>query len=237
MSVRDRARVAALAALLLQLPLAKADGTTSFAPAGGRVTVAVRSLHELRYAKLVRQSWDVSCGAAALSTLLTYHFDRPVSEYAVATWILRGVDPQRVRARGGFSLLDLKRFAQALGYRAEGYGGMTLEELARLDVPAIVPVRIHGLDHFVIVRGFLADRVVLGDPAFGNLTLPKTSFQQLWKGGIAFVVLAGGAPEPRASALAPEIAELRVPDLPNVARLLRGAGPAPLTRAQPAVPR
>lgn len=238
MSGKARACVAALGALLLQTPCAHAAGTTtSITSAGSRLTIPVRSLQELRYAKLVRQSWDVSCGAAALSTLLTYHFGRQVSEYAVATWILRGVDPQRVRARGGFSLLDLKRFAQALGYRAEGYGGMTLDELAGLAAPAIVPVRIHGLDHFVIVRGFLADRVVLGDPAFGNIAVSEARFQQLWKGGIAFVVLADGAPEPGASALAPEVAELRVPDLPNVARLLRGAGPAPLTRARPSVPR
>ncbi|HEX6999292.1 MAG TPA: C39 family peptidase [Gammaproteobacteria bacterium] len=231
-----RARLlAALASLALAAPVARAS-TAVFGAAGSRLTVPVRSLQELRFADLVRQTWDVSCGAAALSTLLTYHLGRPVSEYAIATWILRGVDPQRVRARGGFSLLDLKRFAEALGYRAEGYGGMTLADVADLGVPAIVPVRIHGLDHFVVVRGVLGGRVVIGDPAFGNLTVDAARFEQLWKGGIAFVVLADGAREPAADRLAPDVADLRVPDLPSVGRLLRGAGPAPLTRGQPAVP-
>jgi hypothetical protein len=227
--------LAALAVFVLAAPTATA-GTADITAAGTRVTVPVRSLQELRYSRLVRQTWDVSCGAAALSTLLTYHMDRPVDELTVATWILRGVDPQRVRARGGFSLLDLKRFAEALGYRAEGYGEMTLDELAELRAPAIVPVRIHGLDHFVVMRGFLGGRVLLGDPAFGNITMPEQQFERLWKGGIAFFVFEGSAPAPDANLLTPEVADLRVPDLPAVGRLLRGAGPAPLTRGHPTVP-
>ncbi|HEY7378909.1 MAG TPA: C39 family peptidase [Steroidobacteraceae bacterium] len=226
-------RVSAVQAALLVLALISAEAmsaTAAIDPAGTRVAVPVRSMQELRFSHLVPQTWDVSCGAAALSTVLTYDLGRPVSEYTVATWILRGVDPQRVRARGGFSLLDLKRFAKAAGYEAEGYGGMTFEELVALRTSAIVPVRIHGLDHFVVMRGAIADRVVLGDPAFGNLTVSTERFQQLWKGGIAFVVFREGDPTPVADPLAPEIADLRVPDLPSVERLLRGTGPAPLTR-------
>jgi predicted double-glycine peptidase len=231
-----RARLSAALTLLALVPAMAISATAAVESASSRVVVPVRSLQEMRYAHLVAQSWDVSCGAAALSTLFTYHLDHPVTEYSVATWILRGVDPQRVRARGGFSLLDLKRFSQALGYRAEGYGGMTLRELAALGTPAIVPVRIHGLDHFVVMRGIVGDRVVLGDPAFGNLTVRTGQFERLWKGGIAFVVQGDGAATPGADPLAPEIADLRVPDLPSVSRLLRGAGPAPLTRGQPSVP-
>jgi predicted double-glycine peptidase len=228
-------RAQTLAALAV-LALAAPAGAAEVVIAGTRMTVPVRSMQELRYSRLVRQTWDVSCGAAALSTLLTYHMDRPVSELTVATWILRGVDPQRVRARGGFSLLDLKRFAEALGYRAEGYGSMTLQELIDVGAPAIVPVSIHGLDHFVVMRGVLGGRVLLGDPAFGNITMPTQQFEKLWKGGIAFLVFDAGRAEPRAELLAPEIADLRVPDLPAVGRLLRGAGPAPLTRGHPSVP-
>ena len=62
-----------------------------------RVTRAVVSWQELRQSKLVRQSWDSSCGAAALSTVLTHHFGLSVSEYAIAAMILRETDPARVR--------------------------------------------------------------------------------------------------------------------------------------------
>jgi predicted double-glycine peptidase len=90
----------------------------------------IRSLKEIRGEGVVRQRWDMSCGAAALSTLLTYEFRDNTPETAIVVWILHRVDPIKVRARGGFSLLDLKRFAQARGYRAEGYAGMSIEELA-----------------------------------------------------------------------------------------------------------
>jgi uncharacterized protein len=234
--MRPGARLPATLAVLLLASPATLAATAAIEPAGSRVAVPVRSMQELRFSKLVRQTWDVSCGAAALSTVFTHHLGRPVSEYAVATWILRGIDPRRVRARGGFSLLDLKRFSEALGYRAEGYGEMTLDELVALRAPAIVPVRIHGLDHFVVLRGLVGGRVVLGDPAFGNLTVSTARFLQLWKGGIAFVVFNPGDAEPGNPPLTPEIADLRVPDLPAVTRLLRGAGPSPLTRGRPAVP-
>ena len=73
----------------------------------------VRSLKEIRGEAVVRQRWDMSCGAAALSTVLTYDFKDPTPETAIVVWILHRVDAGRVRARGGFSLLDLKHFAEA----------------------------------------------------------------------------------------------------------------------------
>ena len=154
-----------------------------------RATKTVRTLKEMRYEQIVRQKWDMTCGAAALSTLLTYDFKDNTPETAVVTWILRRTDPVKMQARKGFSLLDLKHFVQARGYRAEGFSEMSLEELADLKVPAIVPVRSKGVDHFVIVRGVFGDRVVLADPAFGNMTMKAQKFQEVWKQGIAFLVL------------------------------------------------
>jgi predicted double-glycine peptidase len=153
-----------------------------------RATITVRTLKEMRYEQVVRQQWDMTCGAAAISTLLTYDFKDRTSETAVVTWILRRTDPVKVQARKGFSLLDLKHFVQARGYRAEGFSEMSLEELAGLKIPAIVPIRSKGVDHFVIVRGVFGDRVVLADPAFGNMTIKAQKFQEIWKQGIAFIV-------------------------------------------------
>jgi predicted double-glycine peptidase len=93
-----------------------------------------------------------------------------------------------VQSRGGFSLLDLKHFVQARGYRAEGFSDMSLEELADLKIPAIVPIHSKGVDHFVIVQGVFGGRVVLADPAFGNMTMKAKQFQGVWKNGIAFLV-------------------------------------------------
>ena len=148
----------------------------------------IRSLQEIRAEGVVKQRWDISCGAAALSTVLTYDYNDPTPETAIVVWILHRVDATRVRERGGFSLLDLKHFAEARGYHAEGFSGMTLQDLLQEKKSAIVPIRLKGFDHFVVVRGFAAGHVLLADPGFGNLTMRVDRFQELWKNGVAFVV-------------------------------------------------
>jgi hypothetical protein len=148
----------------------------------------IRSLKEIRGEGVVRQRWDMSCGAAALSTLLTYDFKDKTPETAIVVWLLHRVDPARVRARGGFSLLDLKHFAQARGYQAEGFSGMTIRDLAMEKMSVITPIRLKGFDHFVVVRGVEDGRVLIADPGFGNLTMRVDRFQQLWKNGVVFIV-------------------------------------------------
>jgi len=146
----------------------------------------VRSLLEIRQANVVVQQWDMSCGAAALATLFTYHHGEPVSEKAIAQAMLRKTDPLRVKVRGGFSLLDMKRFAESRGFHAEGYMDATLADLVQLG-PAIVPVNTNGYPHFVVFKGLRSDRVSIADPAFGNRSLPVEDFEKAWQ-KIAFVV-------------------------------------------------
>jgi predicted double-glycine peptidase len=153
----------------------------------------------MRQRAVVMQRWDVSCGAAALATLLTHDLGDPVTERAVAEGMLRRTDPLKVRVQGGFSLLDLQEFAEARGYEADGYGRVSLDDLVAL-APAIVPVRFHGYDHFVVFRGVRGKRVVLADPAFGRRTASVSEFERAWKLRVAFVV----APRPAAAAEASE---------------------------------
>jgi predicted double-glycine peptidase len=135
----------------------------------------------------VIQEWDTSCGAAALATVLTYAFGDPVSEKAAAQGMLRRTDPLRVRVRGGFSLLDMKRFAESRGYEAEGYRSLSLEELLRMRSP-IVPIDERGYAHFVVVRGGRDGVLDIADPAYGNRTMTQARFARAWKDGIGFVL-------------------------------------------------
>ncbi len=146
----------------------------------------VRSLAEIRYQNVIPQKWDLSCGAAALATLLTYDLADPVSEKAVATEILRKRDPSKIRKQGGFSLLDLQEVAVARGYEADGYGNLTITDLASM-LPAIVPLELSRGDHFVVVRQIGSDDVVFADPAFGNRRLSTTAFAGFWVQKVAFV--------------------------------------------------
>jgi len=147
----------------------------------------VRSLAEMRHEGVVMQQWDASCGAAALATVLTFGFDDPVSERAVARGMLRQTDELRVKVRGGFSLLDMKRFAEGRGYAAEGYRDLGLPELLALHGP-IVPIDEFGYAHFVVVRGGSGTDVEVADPAFGRRTMPRERFEAAWQGGIGFVL-------------------------------------------------
>ncbi|WP_119155064.1 C39 family peptidase [Caldimonas tepidiphila] len=141
----------------------------------------VRSLLERRHENVIIQQWDNSCGAAALATVLTYYRNFPVSEKQVAHGMLRRTDPLRVRYRGGFSLLDMKRYVSQLGFESEGYEGMGLEDLAGA-LPMIVPLQLRGYPHFVVVRKVGEGTVSISDPSFGNYEMRQDEFAAAWPG-------------------------------------------------------
>jgi uncharacterized protein len=167
----------------------------------------VKSLLETRHEHVVIQKFDLSCGAAALATLLNYQYGDPVSERDVAKGLIRREEylqnPALVKIRQGFSLLDLKRYAEQRGYEGIGYGKLTLEDLIER-APVMVPIQTHGYNHFVIFRGLWGTRVLLADPAWGNRTMPVDAFEQMWLnypdfGRVGFVVTRseGGDVGPR----------------------------------------
>ena len=156
----------------------------------------VKSLLEMRHDRVTIQNWDLSCGAAALRTILKYEYDDPVSERDIAKALIARdsyIDnPALVRARQGFSLLDLKRYVDARGYRGIGYGKLELDHLIER-APIIIPIRINGYSHFVVFRGMRGNRILLADPAWGNRTLTLDEFEDAWLaysefGRVGFVV-------------------------------------------------
>lgn len=148
--------------------------------AGERV---VKSLLEMRHENVVIQQWDLSCGAAALATLLKYQHGDPVTEKEVALSLMKREEyiknPQLIQSREGFSLLDLKRHVDARGYLGSGYGKLQLKDLIA-KAPLIVPIQTHGYNHFVVFRGMYRDRALLADPAWGNRTMPVEEFMGHW---------------------------------------------------------
>ena len=188
---------AIIGALLLLLPIQSAWA----GDAAQRGVKNVRSLLEMRHQAVVLQQWDLSCGAAALATILNYEHGERLTERSIAKAMLENTDSELVQKHLGFSLLDLKRFADGHGYEGEGYGDMTLEDLVQFG-PAILPVHINIYDHFVVFRGLRGNRVLLADPAYGNRTMPIWEFEKVWQKKVAFVVTRrdGKAPPDRLSA-------------------------------------
>lgn len=157
----------------------------------GRVQKDVKSLKEIRSTNIVNQSLDYSCGPASLATLLSYYFEDKVTEAEILESLLSTTDIEKVKAKKGFSLLDLKRFAVGRGYEVVGYK-MDLEFLVELDKPVLVPVDIKDYSHFVIFRGLKGDRVFLADPVLGNMTMKAEKFLKIWQAGIGLVLTKDG---------------------------------------------
>jgi predicted double-glycine peptidase len=207
-----------MAALLFWTATVIAPGGREAAVAGDRPR-AVRSLIETRHRNVVLQQWDLSCAAAALATILRFQHGVPVTERSVALGLIDRKEymenPNLIRLRQGFSLLDLKRFVDGLGYEGIGYGRLSLPDLFKR-APVIVPVNLQGFPHFVVFRGGTGQRVLLADPAFGNVTMPADRFSDGWIdyqdiGHVGFVVTRDGAiaPPGRLSALPSDFVSLR----------------------------
>jgi len=168
-------------------------------PASGEERGPVKSLLEMRREGVVVQQWDISCGAAALATVLTYQYRDPVPEREIAKSLMRRTEylenPLLVRVRHGFSFNDLKGYVDSRGYEGIGYGNLNMAHLVEF-APIIVPVRFNGYNHFVVFRGVRAGRVLLADPAWGNRTMPLEKFEDAWlnykqMGKVGFVVARG----------------------------------------------
>lgn len=175
----------------------------------------VTSLLERRHAHVVIQQWDLSCGAAALTTLLKYQHAEPVTEKQVAASLMRRPEyiahPDLIRIHEGFSLLDIKRDVDARGYKGSGYGSLTLQDLLEM-APLLVPLQINGYNHFVVFRGATKNHVLLADPAWGNRTMPVDQFLGSWIdypafGHVGFTVLRRDGKAGAGPGLAPVAAD------------------------------
>lgn len=181
----------------MRLLTATAALAMSFCPlAAAQPAGSVRSLIELRHENVVLQQFDLSCGAAALATILRYQHGDPVTEREVALGLISRdeyvANPELVMLQQGFSLLDMKNFAERRGYLGEGLSNLEFSDLVDR-APAIVPIRLKGYSHFVVFRAASGNTVLLADPAYGNRTMSLEQFLASWidyagLGHVAFTV-------------------------------------------------
>ena len=181
----------ALVSLLAALPLSVFAGNVELpAEIGVGFSVPIKSmkdmLAEIRFRSTVRQKYDYSCGSAAVATLLTYHYQRPVSEEDAIKFMYSRGDQAKIQ-REGFSLLDIKTYLESYGYKADGFQ-VPLDKLIATSTPAITLIRDNGYNHFVVVKGVRDDTVLLGDPVVGSRIMSRADFEKLWVSKILFVI-------------------------------------------------
>ena len=179
-------RLLTIIALAAASVSAQAD-TLALADTGtGSYGIKVTSLKERRFQSTLRQQYDFSCGSAAVATLLTYHYDYPVTEQSVFGEMFARGDQAKIR-REGFSLLDMKKFLQAHQFEADGFA-LPISKLFEAGLPAIVLIVDKGYHHFVVVKGLRDGRVLIGDPSSGTRAISQKTFESIWVNKILFVI-------------------------------------------------
>ena len=171
-------------AMLLPAPAAWAIDLPSVG--GGRLVVPLKTWKEARFVATVRQQHDFSCGSAALATLLTHHYNTPVTEQVVFEQMYNNGDQAKIRQQG-FSLLDMQRFLATRGFRGDGFQ-LPLEKLIEAKLPAVVLVSDHGYNHFVVIKGAADGRILVGDPSKGARAIPVEQFRTMWLNKLLFVI-------------------------------------------------
>lgn len=179
---------ACLLAATALMPDARAQGRVDLATVSPGLAGAkpVRTLRDLRFADLIPQRYDFSCGSAALATILSAGYGMPTTEADLIRWMMEGADPREI-LKNGFSMLDMKRYVESIGMRAHGFR-VEPDALYRLQVPVIALLDLKGYKHFVVVKGAQAGRVFVADPALGHRVMNEQDFVAGWNGILLAVV-------------------------------------------------
>jgi uncharacterized protein len=157
---------------------------------GGAYSVKVKSmkdaLAEIRFRSTVRQKFDYSCGSAAVATLLTHHYEQPITEEQIIQVMYARGNQQKI-LQEGFSLLDMKTYLESVGFKADGFEAQ-LEQIEKFGAPGIALIQDSGYRHFVVVKGIHGDKVLVGDPAIGARVLTRAEFEAAWVNHIFFLI-------------------------------------------------
>ena len=154
----------------------------SFVAAQEQDIFVVNPLSKLKSKHTIKQTYEESCGAAALATLLRFH-GMDMNE----TEILNKASKTDM-----LSFAELARIAKSLGYEAQGYK-ISKSVFEKTKIPLLVlVVREADFPHFVVAINHDGDFVSIYDPSSGDYIASKRDFYDMWEfasGGFALVVL------------------------------------------------
>lgn len=145
----------------------------------------ISSFKERRDQNLVRQEHEYSCGASALATLINRLDEtRNVTEKKVMRTILADASGEEVREAtlNGFSVLELKKAAESMGYTAVALNLKDKNEIQKVRGPLIVLLNDEEVFHFTVLSGLQNDKVFLADPKSGNIRQGLNAFLERFTG-------------------------------------------------------
>ena len=124
--------------------------------------------------KVEKQLDEMNCGVACLATICAY--------YGVNNISLAIIREFAKTDRDGNSIYSLKIAAEKLNMNCKAYSA-ELDELidGSVKLPIVVHTNIDGLyNHFMVLFEINHKRVVLGDPANGQITMTIDEFEKIW---------------------------------------------------------
>lgn len=150
---------------------------------------AVKSYHEFRNENVIRQSYEQSCGASSLATLISMLDIKQLNELDVLEKMSENKNSLNTDM---VSFKDLKETSAKLGYEAQGYR-LDRNLFDKLNIPVLVKIENDPrFPHFVIAINHPGDFVTIMDPSFGEYVSLKSVFFKLWdrqsKGGYALIL-------------------------------------------------
>jgi len=136
----------------------------------------------LRYTHVTGQTDWYTCGAAAVSTLLTYYYGDEVSEQEILEVAFMATQESGKDPLEGLTALSLKRAMQQRDYQVKAYR-VNLEQLVDYFQRGGLPVVAHVTKpqlHFLVISGLVKNpqrpnaqpQVLLADPSWGRRIIP-----------------------------------------------------------------
>jgi predicted double-glycine peptidase len=149
---------------------------------GVRLSQQTTCIHSRRWQTTSAQTSEVTCGPAALSTLLNVYLGATTTENEMAR--LSGTYEQ-----GTSTLLGLRDACAAKGFEAQGYK-LTLDQLKGFLDTRHIPILVHFREptfHYLLVAGCIEHNLLVLDPASGSLSMPEEDFLRRWSGKVLVV--------------------------------------------------
>lgn len=150
---------------------------------------AVSSYRELRSQSVVRQTYEESCGAASIATLINNLDFKNISEKDTLEQMRENHKDLNTDM---VSFKQLQDAAAKLGYESKGYQ-ISRELLNKLNIPVLVRIENDPrYPHFVVVINHPGDFITVLDPSFGKYISSKNEFYSVWdknnQGGYALIL-------------------------------------------------
>ena len=148
------------------------------------ISKPIKSWLEFKNESVVKQQYDYSCGAGSLSTILTYFYDKNITEEAILNSVLKikSINKDKKELENStfdLSFADLQEIANLNDFKAIGLA-IELNSLYKLKAPVILYVKIRKDEHFTVFKSIDKNFVYLADPSLGNIKVKISKFKEMF---------------------------------------------------------